>query len=725
MNLSKKCKESAKILQDNANSNKEGFGWVNHPLTISEDLIEEIENKAEFLRQKASTLVVVGVGGSYLGAKAISEALLSKYNREKEIVFLGNNLSEDLVETLDYLKIKDFVVNYISKSGTTLEPSLAYEEVLRLLKEKYENYKERIVITTGEGPLKEYAFKEEIYTFNVPHTIGGRYSVFTSVGLLPLAFVGLNIKSLVLGAKKATENLKSGSSWATSHAIERIYTHSSLGKNVEILAYYEPKLRYLGEWWKQLYAESEGKEGKGIFPATACYTRELHSIGQFVQEGKKVLFETQITFKKNSSYKIEVPQDNFANLSFLDGFDIQSINDIALNGTEKAHLDGGVPVITLEFDELNEFTLGEVMQTFMISCALSSLMMDVNPFNQPGVEEYKKNVKSLLEEAKSETTKNKEIDKMKQPKKIIVDGLGNIYVLQEEEKKSTKNNMNGLEEDFSLKAVLEERYRAKKMLEPTRKEKRSVEEEIAKLVESLLGVAISFDNTNEEKQNDAFEESISCVNPFWEEPKGKAETVKEKTYTSHKKSKNCPFLVTERAICGCTKCDCALSKFDSEEYTEEVLIDPKDVKLTEEEFLSLFGGDFETQEEKVYEEEKEDVESIVKSLTELFLDVIKEEQDLSSNDECCDCRSCKEREDLSLLSEILNSKMEDPRISKLKAKLKGIGEGLGVEEITEDEVDLILENFDVVKIEVLSSFGSEVKVIEFNLDGESYTIFKK
>lgn len=714
MNLNKKCKESERILLDNANINQEGFGWVNHPLTISEDLIAEIENKAELLSKKASTLVVIGVGGSYLGTKAISESLLSKYNREREIVYLGNSLSEDLVETLNYLKNKDFVVNYISKSGTTLEPALAYEEVLSLLKEKYKDYKERIVVTTGEGPLKNHAIEEGIYTFDVPHTVGGRYSVFTAVGLLPLSFCKLNIKKLISGAKKATDSLNSGSSWATSHAIERINANFLLGKDVEILAYYEPKLRYLGEWWKQLYAESEGKEGKGIFPATACYTRELHSIGQFVQEGKKMIFETQITFKKNSAYKIEVPQNNFANLSFLDGFDIQTINDIALNGTEKAHLDGGVPVITLEFDELNEFTLGEVMQTFMISCALSSLMMDVNPFNQPGVEEYKKNVKSLLQDAKNNQTKNEEIDKMskmEEPKKIIMDGLGNIYVLQEEKtQKNNKENTSLLGNEFSLKTALEERIRAKRMLEleSVRKEKRSVEEEITKLMENLFGVSVSFENVN---NGDKFEESITCMTPSLKEQESR-ESVSEE------KEKGCPFIKAERERCGCDKCDCALSEFYPKEYEEEVLVDPKDVDLTKEELLSLFGA-----KNPITPKETEPSRDPLKDFLELLFNAILEGDTKETEDEeYCNCKSCNEQEESQFLNAILNAKSQNEEINNLKLKLKGIGQGFNAEEITEEEVNLILEYFDVTKIEKLLSFGSEVKVIEFNLDGESYTI---
>lgn len=394
MNLKVKCNIASKSLLENIDG--DGSAWLNHPYKVNKEQIALINKFSQKLKDQADILVVIGAGGSYLGTKAISEALLPKYKREREILYLGNNLSEiDLVETMDYLKGKDFVVNYISKSGGTLEPSVAYNLILDLLKIKYENYKDRIFIISGEGPLKSYATKENLDYFEIPNGIGGRYSVFTNASLIPLSFVGIDISELVLGAQKASIDFIKGDSWAPIHAIERIHLNQSQSKDVEILVFNEPRLHYFGEWWKQLYAESEGKDGKGIFPVTSCYSRDLHSIGQFIQEGKAIFFETQIAFKKEGYLKLNssIP---LKNASLLSNFSVQEMNDIALQGAEKAHLEGGVPVLNLEFDFMNEFVLGEVMQNFMISCAISALMINVNPFNQPGVEAYKKSMIDLL-----------------------------------------------------------------------------------------------------------------------------------------------------------------------------------------------------------------------------------------------------------------------------------------------------------------------------------------
>lgn len=386
------------------------LGWMDLPDGISEEMISDIETVAEKLRSKSELSVVIGIGGSYLGARAIIESLSHHFNQIKDgkdpiIVYAGQNISEDyLTDLLDILNDKDYTLTVISKSGTTTEPAVAFRLLKAHIENKYgkEEARERIVaITDGEhGALKELANQEGYKTFVVPDDVGGRYSVLTPVGLLPIAIAGFNIRELVNGAKNMKSHLaKSGSineNPVAAYAAVRNALYNS-GKTTEILVNYEPRLYFFTEWWKQLYGESDGKENKGIFPAGVSFTTDLHSMGQYIQEGLRNIFETVLSVEKPKS-ELLVPSDkaNLDNLNYIAGMPIHEVNHHAETGTTLAHIDGGVPNLKISIPEINENNLGELIYFYELACAVGGYILDVNPFDQPGVEAYKKNMFALL-----------------------------------------------------------------------------------------------------------------------------------------------------------------------------------------------------------------------------------------------------------------------------------------------------------------------------------------
>ena len=400
------------------------LGWVNLPNDIDNNLLDSIEESARVLRNNCDIVVVIGIGGSYLGAKAVIEALNNSFNllqkdRKNPIVlFAGQNIGEDyLFELQELLKDKKFGIISISKSGTTTEPAIAF----RLLKTQLENQagkevaKKLIICITDKekGALRILADKEGFTTYVIPDNVGGRFSVLTPVGLLPIAVAGYDIRALVNGAidMKNKAIVPSTDNIAIQYAIIRNELYKT-GKKIELLVNFNPKLHYIAEWWKQLYGESEGKDGKGIFPAAVDFTTDLHSMGQYIQDGERHLFETVITVEK-STHSLLIPhdKDNLDGLNFLAGKNIDNVNKMAELGTCIAHVDGGVPNLKIVLPELSEYYLGQLLYFFEIACGISGYILGVNPFNQPGVEAYKKNMFALLDkpgyEEESKLIKNK------------------------------------------------------------------------------------------------------------------------------------------------------------------------------------------------------------------------------------------------------------------------------------------------------------------------------
>ena len=384
-------------------------GWVHLPESYDRAEFARIEQAAQKIRSDSQALVVIGIGGSYLGARGVIECLCSpNYNLKKKdtpnIYFIGNGLSSDqLSETMELLDGVDFSVNVISKSGTTTEPAVAFRFFRRLLEERYgkEGAAARIYATTDrhKGALKSLADANGYETFVVPDDIGGRYSVLTAVGLLPIAVAGINIGELMAGAQSMMEVCRADDTavnpaWQYAAARYELYQD---GKKIELLASFEPSFRFMAEWWKQLYGESEGKEGKGLFPASVEFTADLHSMGQYIQQGERHLFETVVRFGP-SAHENPVPYDdgNGDGLNFLAGKTMDFIREQAMDGTLIAHVEGGVPNITVQVGRRNAFTLGELIYFFEYACGLSGYLLDVNPFDQPGVEAYKKNMFALL-----------------------------------------------------------------------------------------------------------------------------------------------------------------------------------------------------------------------------------------------------------------------------------------------------------------------------------------
>jgi glucose-6-phosphate isomerase len=400
-------------IYEKTGAGNEFLGWVDMPGQIDENLIHSIEKDAARIKSDSQVVVVVGIGGSYLGARAIIDALSSNFyqiqyagNKNPLVVYAGQNIGEDYTaELLDFLHDKDYSVIVISKSGTTTEPAIAFRLLRKDLEEKYGEDKasERIYAITdaSKGALKTLAGNKSYKSYIIPDDVGGRYSVLTPVGLLPIAAAGFDIREFINGAKNMQEYLKSETDIFKNPALLYAIVRNILyrkGKTIEIMANYTPNMMYFTEWWKQLFGESEGKDQKGIFPAGVNFTTDLHSMGQYIQDGMRNLFETVVRVEKPKR-RLEIPydKDNLDGLNFLAGERLSFVNKMAETGTILAHVDGEVPNLEIILPEINENVLGELIYFFEMGCALSGYILDVNPFDQPGVEAYKKNMFALLE----------------------------------------------------------------------------------------------------------------------------------------------------------------------------------------------------------------------------------------------------------------------------------------------------------------------------------------
>ena len=399
-------------LAEKAKDENEFVGWLDLPTNYDKKEFDRIKKVARRIRKNSEVFVVIGIGGSYLGARAVVEALTSNFanmmpesiRKSPQIFFVGNSISPNYInELIDCIGDKDISINVISKSGTTTEPAIAFRIFREYLESKYgaDEAKDRIYVTTDKkrGALKELANEEEYETFVIPDNVGGRFSVLTAVGLLPIAVAGINIDKLIAGAKAAQDDYLEGDikyNQCFKYAVARNILYKK-DKNIEILANYEPKLHCFTEWWKQLYGESEGKQHKGIFPAGVDLTTDLHSMGQYIQEGRRNLFETVINVEETKTdIKIKKDEDNLDGLNFLAGKTMDFVNKQAMRGTVEAHVSGGVPNIIINIKKLNEETIGELIYFFELACAISGNILGVNPFDQPGVEAYKTNMFRLL-----------------------------------------------------------------------------------------------------------------------------------------------------------------------------------------------------------------------------------------------------------------------------------------------------------------------------------------
>lgn len=383
------------------------LGWVDYPLNYDKEEFARIKKAAKKINSDSEVLVVIGIGGSYLGAKAVIEAMKDyfPFSNKTEIIFAGHTLSSTYAsQLLKYLENKSFSINIISKSGTTTEPAISFRLCKDLLIKKYGNEEaaKRIYATTDKekGALRNLATQEGYETFIVPDDIGGRYSWFTAVGLLPIAAAGISIDDLMEGAAKARKDCLETpyeQNDALQYAACRHLMYTK-GKSVEILVSYEPKLSFISEWWKQLFAESEGKENKGLFPTSLVYSTDLHSLGQFVQEGTRIMFETVLNVvNPNENITLTEEDNNLDQLNYLSGKTLDGVNKMAMNGTILAHVDGGVPNMLLNIDKIDAENIGYLLYFFMFSCGVCCYLTGINPFNQPGVESYKKNMFALLE----------------------------------------------------------------------------------------------------------------------------------------------------------------------------------------------------------------------------------------------------------------------------------------------------------------------------------------
>ena len=409
--MKKQTMEANALLHSGKGAGNDFLGWVHLPSSISEADIAAIEAEAAKLRAKADLIICIGIGGSYLGAKAVLEAmsnpfkLLHREQKQPTVVFAGQNISEDYIhELLEASKEHSIAAIVISKSGTTTEPAIAFRLIKAEIEKRYgkKEAAERIVAITDKarGALKTLATNEGYPTFVIPDDVGGRFSVLTPVGLLPLAAAGVDIAALVRGAQEMERATADGTPFGQNPAAVYAAVRNELyngGKKVEILGSYEPKLQYINEWWKQLYGESEGKEEKGLFPASVDFTADLHSMGQYIQQGERMLMETVVRFAP-AEHQMIVPFDevNGDGLNFLAGKTMDFINRQAMDGTLLAHVEGGVPNIILNLDENNARTMGQLIYFFEYACGLSGYLLGVNPFDQPGVEAYKKNMFALL-----------------------------------------------------------------------------------------------------------------------------------------------------------------------------------------------------------------------------------------------------------------------------------------------------------------------------------------
>lgn len=407
-NLSEFVKAAHNMLHEKTGPGSDYLGWVDLPLNYDKSEFERIKQAAERIKKHSDAMVVIGIGGSYLGARSAIESLSHSFhnqmNNKTHVYFAGQNISSTYISHLfELLEGKDISVNVISKSGTTTEPALAFRIFRDYMEKKYgkEEARNRIFATTDQkkGALKQLADEEGYETFVIPDDVGGRYSVLTAVGLLPIAVAGLDIDQMMEGAAAAARkynnpDLLTNESYQYAAVRNALYNK---GKVIELLVNYEPSLHYVSEWWKQLFGESEGKDQKGLFPASVDFSTDLHSMGQYVQEGRRNLIETVLQIKKpRIDVTIQEDPDNIDGLNFLAGKTMDEVNKSAFQGTLIAHTDGEVPNLVIELDEMNEFTYGEMVYFFEKACGISGHLLGVNPFDQPGVEAYKKNMFALL-----------------------------------------------------------------------------------------------------------------------------------------------------------------------------------------------------------------------------------------------------------------------------------------------------------------------------------------
>ena len=410
MKYNEKVEKAHEELHSVADNEDDFVGWLHLPTNYNKEEFERIKKCAEKIKKDSEVFLVIGIGGSYLGARAVIESLTNTfYNacsniKTPKIFFVGNNMSPNYMnDLLECIGNKDISINVISKSGTTTEPAIAFRIFREFMESKYgvDEARRRIYVTTDKekGALKTLSNEEEYETFVIPDNIGGRYSVLTAVGLLPIAVAGIDIDKLMYGAKNAEDKYTENSvkyNQCYQYAVARNILYSQ-EKTTEILVNYEPKMQYFTEWWKQLYAESEGKENKGIFPTGAMFTTDLHSIGQYIQEGRRNLFETVISIENpETDITIKKDADNIDGLNFVADKTMDYVNKKAMQGTIEAHVAGGVPNIIITMERLDAENLGELIYFFELACAISGKILGVNPFNQPGVEAYKKNMFRLL-----------------------------------------------------------------------------------------------------------------------------------------------------------------------------------------------------------------------------------------------------------------------------------------------------------------------------------------
>ena len=413
MKYANQVAEIHKKLHEKSTNEKEFCGWLELPKNYDKDEFKKIKKAAKKIQSDSDILLVIGIGGSYLGARAVIESLTNTFynmqdnvqRKTPRILYVGNNLSTNYINDLiEYIGDKDISINVISKSGTTTEPAIAFRIFREIMENKYslKEARSRIFVTTDarRGALKELAEKEKYTTFVIPDNIGGRYSVLTAVGLLPIATAGINIDELMEGARVAQdrysdENLKYNECY--KYAVIRNILYKK-DKNIELLVTYEPKMHYFIEWWKQLFGESEGKEQKGIYPSGAEFTTDLHSLGQYIQEGRRNLFETVLNIENvENDIVMKEEEDDLDKLNYLQGKTLDYVNKKAMEGTIAAHVDGDVPNIRINIDKLDANCIGQLIYFFELACAMSGSILGINPFNQPGVEKYKTNMFRLLE----------------------------------------------------------------------------------------------------------------------------------------------------------------------------------------------------------------------------------------------------------------------------------------------------------------------------------------
>ncbi|KQL34878.1 glucose-6-phosphate isomerase [Psychrobacillus sp. FJAT-21963] len=403
--LENKLEAIHKGIQTKSSEGADFLGWLDWPSTLSQDFLNDIKETAERIRSHSDVLVVIGIGGSYLGSKAVIEALSTPFQKTKEteVIFAGHLVSgEYLKQLMTYLDDKDVTLNVISKSGTTSEPAIAFRFLQQYMEKRYgDKAAKRIIVTTDQekGALLTLAVEKGYQRYVVPDSIGGRYSVLTAVGLLPIATAGFDIDQLINGAKIAEQEFAkfdTKSNRAIQYAVIRKHLYDK-GYAVEILATFDEKLKYVQEWWKQLFGESEGKEGKGIYPSSVLYSTDLHSLGQYIQDGKRMLFETFLMVEKTDVDLIVLEAENDGDeLNYLSGLTLHEFNAACHEATASAHLHGGVPQITITMEQIDERNLGHLLYFYMMACAYSAYLLDINPFNQPGVEGYKTNMFKIL-----------------------------------------------------------------------------------------------------------------------------------------------------------------------------------------------------------------------------------------------------------------------------------------------------------------------------------------